>query len=186
MGNLVEVIDKTEKEILYISYFDQILGPNQFYCETTLDDFDHSKLNRILEFTDEPGSYIVAFHKYRTINFIFFIKSEYARGGEDTLMISYIIRTTDFKNDFIDFFKYLESKEPILVEFANELKNFKELSNILHKKDKNTFKKSIIELGTENFKNEFLELYSKYFNKLSLKGSLNIKGKEENSIINSF
>jgi hypothetical protein len=72
------------------------------------------------------------------------------------------------------------------VEFANELKNFKELSNILHKKDKNALKESIIELGSETFKNEFLELYSKYFNKLSLKGSLNIKGKEENSIINSF
>lgn len=45
---------KSKGEILCISYFDQIIGPNQLYCNEKIntDGISHPNLNKILEFND--------------------------------------------------------------------------------------------------------------------------------------
>ncbi|MFX1337628.1 MAG: ADP-ribosylation factor-like protein [Promethearchaeota archaeon] len=168
-NNYSEASSYPREEILCISYFDQIIGPSQFYCQESLDDNEHPNLNRILEFNDELGSFIFAFRKYQTVNHIFNISSEYARGGEELLMISYMIRAAYFRNEIVDVFKYLESKKPILESYAEELKNLKELPEILHNKNKSGIKDTILDIGSQKFKNDFLKLYEKYLIELSPK-----------------
>lgn len=168
-NNNTEARSYPKEETLCISYFDQIIGPNQFYCQEPLSDIEHPNLNRILEFNDEPGSFIFAFRKYQTVNHLFNIPSEYARGGEELLMISYMIRAAYFRNEIVDVFKYLESKKPILESYAEELKKLKELPEILHAKNKSGLNGTILEIGSEKFKKEFLKLYEKYFKELSPK-----------------
>lgn len=166
---MVSNSSKSEGEILCISYFDQIIGPNQLYCSEPLkrDGIGHPDLNKILEFNDEPGSFIFAFRKYQTINFIFNIDSKLARGSEEILMITYMIRAAYFRNEIIDVFKYLESKSSILEDYAEDLKKLEELPSILHNKNKSRLDGNIIELGTEIFKNKFLLLHQKYLDQLS-------------------
>jgi hypothetical protein len=156
-----------KEEILCISYFDQVIGPNQFYCKVPINEMEQPNLNRILEFNEEPGSFIFAFRKYQTVNHLFNIKSDYARGGEELFMISYMIRAAYFRNEIVDVFKYLESKKPILESYAEELKNLKELPEILHNKNRSGLKGDILKMGSQNFKKEFLKLYEKYFQELS-------------------
>ena len=166
---MVSNSNKSEGEILCISYFDQIIGPNQLYCDEGIrtNGIGHHNLNKILEFNDEPGSFIFAFRKYQTINFIFNIDSKLARGKEELLMITYMIRAAYFRNEIIDVFKYLESKGSILEDYSNDLKKLEELPSILHNKNKSSLDGKIIELGSEEFKNKFLLLHEKYLKKLS-------------------
>ncbi len=171
-NNAINANSHPKEKILCISYFDQIIGPNQFYCKEPLIDNEYPNLNRILEFNEEPGSFIFAFRKYQTVNHIFTIDSEYARGGEELLMISYMIRAAYFRNEIVDVFKYLESKKPILENYAEELKKLKELPEILHSKNKSGLKGNILEISSEKFKNKFLKLYQKYFQELSPKFEL--------------
>lgn len=160
---------KSEGEILCISYFDQIIGPNQLYCNEKISTIGngHPNLNKILEFNDEPGSFIFAFRKYQTINFIFHVDSNLARGKEELLMITYMIRAAYFRNEIVDVFKYLENKGSILESYSKDLKKLEELPSILHNKNKSSLDGKIIELGSEEFKNKFLLLHEKYLEKLS-------------------
>ena len=58
-----------DNQILCISYFDQIIGPNRFFCSEPLKEGpDSPDLNKILEFNDEEGTFIFAFRKYQTVN----------------------------------------------------------------------------------------------------------------------
>jgi len=168
-NNDSEASSYPKEEILCISYFDQIIGPNQFYCQESLDDIEHPNLNRILEFNDEPGSFIFAFRKYQTVNHIFNIPSKYARGGEELFMISYMIRAAYFRNEIVDVFKYLESKKSILESYAEELKSLSELPEVLHNKNRSGLNRNIFEVGSENFKKDFLKLHEKYIKKLTPK-----------------
>jgi GTPase SAR1 family protein len=168
-NNNTEVKSYPKEEILCISYFDQIIGPNQFYCKEPINDTEYPNLNRILEFNEEPGSFIFAFRKYQTVNHIFNIPSEFARGGEELFMVSYMIRAAYFRNEIVDVFKYLESKKPILESYAEELKRLKELPEILHSRNKNSLKGNILKIGSKKFKIKFLKLYEKYFQELSPK-----------------
>jgi GTPase SAR1 family protein len=178
---MVSNSSKFKGEILCISYFDQILGPNQLFCNEALrsDGSGLPNLNNILEFNDEPGSFIFAFRKYQTINFIFYIDSKFARGDAELLMITYMIRAAYFRNEIIDVFKFLDSKNSILEDYAEDLKNLEELPAILHDKNKSSLNGNIIELGSEGFKSKFLDLHKKYLKKLSpnfgIESPINIK-----------
>ena len=116
-----------KEEILCISYFDYLIGPSTFYCNESLEDNpDYPDLNKILDFNEEEGSFIFSYRKFQTINHLFFMQSDAARGGHELLMITYMIRAAYFKNEIIDVFKYLDSKIPILEEYASEIKEIEE------------------------------------------------------------
>ena len=146
---------------LFLSYFDQILGPNELYSNAPLDKNLKADLGRILEFIDGEGDFVFTFRKYQTINYIFYIDSEYARGGKDILMITYIIRAAYFKDEITDVYNYLQSKTPDLVNYADELRNLSELPKILHASKDRTIK-NILDHGSKKFKTQFKTIYDKY------------------------
>ncbi len=156
-------------QILTLSYFDQIIGPTIFYSSELIEDVVGAPdLDRILEFVEEEGPFIFAARKYQTVNHLFYVDSKFARGGKELLMISYMIKTAFFKDGITDVFKYLDSKGPILEEFAEELKELDDLSSLLHMKKR--FKDGyILNYGDEKFKDAFLEIFNKYFEKLTPK-----------------
>ena len=156
-------------QILTLSYFDQIIGPTIFYSSELIEDVVGAPdLDRILEFVEEEGPFIFAARKYQTVNHLFYVDSKFARGGKELLMISYMIKTAFFKDGITDVFKYLDSKGPILEEFAEELKELNDLSSLLHMKKR--FKDGyILNYGDEKFKDAFLEIFNRYFEKLTPK-----------------
>ena len=155
--------------ILSLSYFDSILGPNLLYSSSPLNAQEHPDLGRILEFTEEEGSFIFTFRKYQTINYIFYIDSEFARGGKELLMITYMIRAAYFKDEITDVYNYLTSKAPDLESYATELKNSQALTELLHGHKNRINQKDILNLASKEFKNIFLTLFNKYLEKMSPK-----------------
>jgi len=155
--------------ILSLSYFDSILGPNLLYSSSPLNAQEHPDLGRILEFTEDEGSVIFTFRKYQTINYIFYIDSEFARGGKELLMITYMIRAAYFKDEITDIYNYLTSKAPDLESYASELKNSQALTELLHGHKNRINQKDILNLASKEFKNIFLTLFNKYLEKMSPK-----------------
>jgi len=159
-----------QEEFLCISYFDTIIGPTIFYCNEELsEEFDHPDLGRILDISDQEGTFIFAFRNYQTINHIFYIENENTRGRRLVLMITYMIRAEYFKNEITDVFKYLESKTPILEEYTLKLMELREFPMILNNHDNKYLLQNKITLGSKEFQNRFLDQYNSYFNRLSIK-----------------
>ncbi len=157
----------SKDSILCVSYFDTILGPNTLYCNSTLNSKEHPDLGRILEFSDEEGNFVFTFRKHQTINHIFYIDSEYARGGKELLMITYMIRAAYFKDEITDVYNYLLSKTPDLEVFASELKNINGLTELLHSHKDRTNKKSVLGLASKKFKKDFLNIFNRYLEKMT-------------------
>jgi len=153
--------------ILCLSYFDSILGPNILYCSSPLNTQEHPDLGRILEFTEEEGDFIFTYRKYQTINHIFYIDSEFARGGKELLMITYMIRAAYFKDEITDVYNYLSSKAPDLESYASELKTLQDLTELLHSHKNRTNQKEILNVVSKKFKKEFLTLFNKYLEKMT-------------------
>ncbi|MFX1573595.1 MAG: ADP-ribosylation factor-like protein [Promethearchaeota archaeon] len=158
----------SQDQILCVSYFDQVIGPNLLYSNENLNEIAGTPdLGRILEFNDEEGTFIFAYRKFQTVNHIFYIDSQYARGGKELLMISYLVRSAIFKDQIVDVFKYLDSKSPILEDFAVELRKLNDLASLLHSKKNNTPEDSVLNIANKDFKMKFLEIFNKYFKRLS-------------------
>ncbi len=155
--------------ILALNYFDSILGPNLLYSSSPLIPKEHPDLSRILEFTEEEGSFIFTFRKYQTINHIFYIDSEFARGGKELLMITYMIRAAYFKDEITDVYNYLSSKALDLESYASELKNLQALTELLHDHKNRINEKNILNLASKGFKTIFLNLFNRYLEKMSPK-----------------
>ncbi|MBY8991624.1 MAG: hypothetical protein KGD58_12785 [Candidatus Lokiarchaeota archaeon] len=157
----------SQDQILSIAYFDQIIGPNIFYSSEPLEDVVGAPdLDRILEFNEEEGTFIFAYRKFQTVNHLFYIDSKFARGGKELMMISYMIKTAFFKDGIVDVFKYLDSKGPILEDFAEEIKKINDLTSLLHKKKSVLSEGDVLKYADERLKNAFLEIFNKYFQKL--------------------
>lgn len=156
----------SKDSILCVSYFDTVLGPNTLYCNSTLNSKEHPDLGRILEFSDEEGNFVFTFRKYQTINHIFYIDSEYARGGKELLMVTYMIRAAYFKDEITDVYNYLLSKTPDLEVFASELKNLNGLTELLHSQKDRTNQKSILGLASKKFKKDFLNIFNRHLEKM--------------------
>ncbi len=155
------------KWCLIISYFNEIEGPKIFYCKNLLSSIKHVDLEKILDVLDYnigEETYIFAFRKHQIINYLFYINSKFARGGQDLIMISYVIEPEYFRMKNIDEFKYLESKKPILEKYAKDLKALSEFSNFLHNKNITSFNNS---LNSKEFWIQFRELFNKYLKILS-------------------
>ena len=170
----------TGEIVLCLSYFDSILGPNLLHCSSPLNPQEHPDLGRILEFTEEEGNFIFTFRKFQTINHIFYIDSELARGGKELLMITYMIRAAYFKDEITDVYNYLLSKTPDLESYASELKKLKDLKELLHGHKNRINQKEILNVASKKFKKEFFELFNKYLKKmtpqLELTSPLLVKG----------
>ena len=156
-----------EEVILCVSYFDSILGPNLLHCSSPLNPQEHPDLGRILEFTEEEGNFIFTFRKYQTINHIFYLESELARGGKELLMITYMIRAAYFKDEITDVYNYLLSKTPDLESYASELKTLQNLKELLHGHKNRINQKKILNGASKRFKKEFFKLFDKYLEKMS-------------------
>jgi len=155
--------------ILCLSYFDSILGPNLLYCSSPLNTQEHPDLGRILEFTEEEGIFIFTFRKYQTINHIFYIDSELARGGKELLMITYMIRAAYFKDEITDVYNYLLSKTPDLESYASELKTLQSFTELLHSHKNSTDHKEILNVASKKLKKDFFKLFNKYLEKMTPK-----------------
>ena len=153
--------------ILCVSYFDSILGPNLLHCSSALNSQEHPDIGRILEFTEEEGTFIFTFRKFQTVNHIFYIDSELARGGKELLMITFMIRAGYFKDEITDVYNFLLSKTSDLESYASELKNLKDLKELLHDHKNRINQKEILNVAPKNFKKEFFTLFNKYLEKMS-------------------
>ncbi|UCD02071.1 MAG: GTPase domain-containing protein [Promethearchaeota archaeon] len=163
----------SQDQILCVTYFDQVIGPNTLYSSKPLSETsDAPDVNRILEFNDEEGTFIFAYRKFQTVNHIFYIDSDLARGGKELLMITYMIKTAIFKDEIVDVFKYLDSKAPVLEDFALEIKKLDEIASLLHLKKSSLSDDYVIELADEELKSSFLDIFNRYFIKLSPKYKL--------------
>ncbi len=139
------------------------IGPNILYSSSDISKIENfPNLTRILEFNEEEGVFLFSFRKFQTLNILFYMKSELARGGQDLIMISCIIRASYFKNELTDVFKYLEGKKSILKNFADELKSLSNFTHILHKYVKDPSIKQITKFCKED-NVEFFSVYNKYF-----------------------
>ena len=158
--------------ILCLIYLDSILGPNLLYCSSPLNPQEHPDLGRILEFAKEEGNFIFSFRKYQTINHIFYIDSELARGGKELLMITYMIKTVYIKDEITDVYHFLLSKTTDLESYASELKTLQDLTKLLHSHKNRTNQKEILNEASKKFKKEFFKLFNIYYPRLSQDYSL--------------
>jgi len=158
----------SQDQILCVSYFDQVIGPSKLYCSETLTDVVGAPdLDRILEFVEEEDTFIFAYRKYQTLNHLFYIDSKFARGGKDLLMITFMIKAAFFKDEIGDVFKYLDSKTPILEDFAEDIKKLNEITSLLHLKKSLNSDENVLNFADEELKVAFLEIYNRYFQKLT-------------------
>jgi signal recognition particle receptor subunit beta len=158
----------SQDQILCVSYFDQVIGPSKLYCSEPLTEVVGAPdLDRILEFNEEEGTFIFAYRKYQTVNHLFYIDSQFARGGKDLIMITFMIKTAIFKDEIVDVFKYLDSKTPILEDFADDIKQLNELTSLFHLKKSITSDENILNFADKELKTSFLEIYNQYFQKLT-------------------
>jgi hypothetical protein len=157
------------ESILCITYFDTVLGPNIFYCSAPLNKVEHPDLGRILEFSEAEGSFIFTYRKFQTINHIFSIDSEYARGGKEVLMITFMIRAAYFKDEITDVYNFLLSKTPDLENFASDIKKLKELTSVIHSNKQTHRKGDVLNNASEKFKKKFLKLFNKYYEQITPK-----------------
>ena len=155
------------EKFLVISYFDMLLGPNILYCKTedTNNIYEFPDLKKLLEFIDDEGTFLFSFRKFQTVNTVFYMKSDIARGGTDLLMISCVIRASYFKNELTDILQYLEAKKPILEKFAAELKVLPNFNLILHKHKQNPTIKQFTQY-CEEIKVDFFSSYDKFFDQI--------------------
>ena len=154
-----------KEKFLVISYFDTLVGPNILYSksEDINKIYGFPNLSRILDFSEEDGTFLFSFRKFQTINTIFNVESDLARGGKDQLMISCVIRVSYFKNELTDIFQYLESKKPLLERFADELKVLPNFNLVLHKNKEAPTIKKFKDYIKEAKVVDFFSLYNKYF-----------------------
>jgi len=153
--NSIEEENKEKNTLLVLSYFDRVRGPSLLYCE---ENFNHFELRNVLDVL-ESGTFIFAFRNYQTINHIFYVESNLARGGIETVMITFMIKNTEVE----DVFRYLESKTPLLEEFSQDLMELEELPRVLHNQSKID---DLFTIGSPKFRNNFLQIYSNYYEKL--------------------
>ena len=177
----------SQNQILCVTYFDQVIGPSTFYSSEQLSaSTDTPDINRILEFNEEEGTFIFAYRKFQTVNHIFFIDSDLARGGKELMMITYMIKTAFFKDEIVDVFKYLDSKSPVLEDFATEIKRLSELTSFLQVKKSGLTTDYALKLASEELKRNFMDIFNKYFKKLAPKYRLETPIKDKRLIKKIF
>ncbi|MHA1723300.1 MAG: PAS domain-containing protein [Promethearchaeota archaeon] len=102
---------------LVLSYFDNILGPRVFLkAPESASDSDLEMLPSLMDL-NENGFFVHITDKFKSVNLIFNIFSEYARGKKENLLISMV---TDINNEI-----NLKLSRELLEAFAKQVKNVK-------------------------------------------------------------
>ena len=153
-----------ENEIfLILTYFDMRIGPNILYSNmdpSTVDNFPD--ITKVLEFNTEEGTFLFSYRRFQTANYIFYLKDDLARGGVSQLMISCVLRSSFFQNEFVDVIKYLEKKGKILEKFATKIKDIKDFNKILHYYKRDPKIEQFVDFCEAN-NIDFITLYDKYY-----------------------
>ncbi len=113
-------------KVLILSHFDRLMGP-QIYLKAPKS-FDDEKLLKICNLIDveqETGFFIHSFGEIKTVNLIFEVHSDLARGKSEICMVSIAL---------IDEEPKVEILKQILLNFAEEFKKFKGIESFLRDK----------------------------------------------------
>lgn len=112
-------------KILVLSHFDFQYGPQVILkAPKSLDDEQLENIPALMDLY-EKGFFTHMFGKFKSANFIFEIPSEYARGTQELLLISYLI---DVNSDI-----NLNVTKGLLEKFAAKLKDIKNVYKAFHK-----------------------------------------------------
>lgn len=140
-----------------------IIGPNILYSSSDISNIHgFPNLSKILDFSEDESTFLFSFRKFQTINTTFYMRSDRARGGQDLLMISCLIRVSYFKNELTDIFQYLDSKRSILEKFAAELKVLPNFNLILHNCSQNPTLTQFTKYCKEQ-QVDFFSIYNRFF-----------------------
>jgi hypothetical protein len=122
--------------ITALSYFHRKIGPIVFYSypENRLDDQLSIRIANIMDQTVSEGFFTHSFENRKSMNFYFEIRSDWARGNKDMLMISIIFERqipTDLEENVrilcSEFAEKLQTNENIFAAFyINDINNFDE------------------------------------------------------------
>lgn len=124
------------KTIATLSYFHRKIGPIVFYSypENLLDDQLSLRIANIMDQTVSEGFFIHSFENRKSMNLYFEIRSDWARGNKDMLMISIIFDRqissdleANVKTLCLEFSDKLLTNENIFAAFyINDINNFDE------------------------------------------------------------
>lgn len=167
-------------EVLCISYFSPILGPQIFYCnDPEIFEYKHPELEKILEFNENEGSFVFAGLKYQTSNFIFYSQTNQTNSGRVLIMLTYMVRSSYFKKNISNVFRYLESIGPLLKEMGNtlsqEIHNF---GGFLFEIQSRANTKNQKKLLNHPNSQKFFEIFNEYFKELKEKQQLLISSRK--------
>ncbi|MHA2006215.1 MAG: hypothetical protein ACXABO_16485 [Promethearchaeota archaeon] len=154
-------LESKEAQRLYLFYFDQVEGPKLFFSKHKTIPFDNIILDMLLSYAGGDKPFPIAFEAFQTLNYRFYIPSKFARSGFEEFLITFLVDNHSTEN-----VKSLKLKSQIFKEFAHELKNLKDFPKILEEKRKS--RKHIEQMGYNKFKNNLLEMYNKYYERLNL------------------
>ena len=155
-------------KILCILYFDKIIGPSFLHGNLDLSNGNkYPDLRKILDYNEGEGTLFVATPDFASFNYIFVIKSHLARGGVHSLMISFIIEFNYYNDNIKDCFKEMYVIDPILRNFAEEIKHLNFFNKLLDKNIDNDLKQKELNYACNEIRNNFLNLYDKYLRMLS-------------------
>ncbi len=154
---------------LLVSFFNQRKGPdiliNPYHIEEyPIEDSELDAILQNLDYNFEEETFIFGFRKNVILNYLFNTYSDFARSKQNLLMISYIIREEYIHEHNIDTLRLLESKKHILKEYGEELKEMDNLPLLIRKIEDPAC--DISEAKYNEYKEEFYQLYKKYFEKL--------------------
>ena len=142
------------KTIATLSYFHRKIGPIVFYSypENLLDDQLSLRIANIMDQTVSEGFFIHSFENRKSMNFYFEIRSDWARGNKEMLMIS-IIFDRQISSD-------LESNvNSLCSEFSEKLLNDENIFAAFYINDINNFDERDKELILNN--NSLIKLWVK-------------------------
>ncbi|MBD3195796.1 MAG: PAS domain S-box protein [Candidatus Lokiarchaeota archaeon] len=126
-------------KLLILSHFDFLYGPQiVLKAPESVSDEELEKIPALMDLY-EKGFFVHIFGKFKSVNLIFELPSEYARGTKELLLISYLV---DAKNDVND-----NVVKKLLKQFATELKKIEDaykgfyVNSEVHHGDEEVFKK---------------------------------------------
>ena len=97
-----------------------------------------------------------------------------------------MIKTAFFKDEIVDVFKYLDSKTPILEDFAEDIKDLNELTPLLHIKKNISTEENVLNYADKELKKTFIDIYNRYFRKLTPKYRLETPIKDKKRVKKIF
>lgn len=125
---MIEVIIVTaleEKVHAVFSYFDEHMGPEVLTAVPPVSPEIQAQITKLMDIQTEEGFFLYSFEDLATANYIFFVPSPVARGGEVLVLASFLFDLNT---------RGAQRLRPILEECATALLAIEDLYKILHPK----------------------------------------------------